>query len=764
MTTPTRRSTDDPNSALMEANALLRMVIDENPNIILMKDWDGKFLLGNRALARLYGTTPEGLVGKDDGAFNPNAEQVEFFLNNVRDIMRQDKTQVVMEESTDAATGETLFYQSIKIPLTSPQGKKQILVIANDVSELKRTQRKLEESERRLRYVLDATGEGIWDWNIATGVVTHNRRWCQIAGLDDAYLQHPLEDFSALLHPDDKAQVIARLQACLAGGGRYQSEHRMCLNNGQSVWVEDRGDVVERDVQGQPLRMVGSFVDISARKAAQLEAERSSQLLRESVNSIAQGFTIYDEQDRLFLCNEAYKRIYETSRDLIVPGNTFETIVREGARKGQYNDANGNVEGWVTQRVKQHQEASGEVIEQRLSDGRWLLIVESRTPSGFIVGNRIDITARKAAEALVSEHSAQLEAIFALSPDGFVSFDAAHLIKYVSPAFTMMTGLTRAQVIGMSEAIFSNRLAALCLPEARFAGINGLRAEKRPDQADAKRHVIELAPRPGQPASQTRVLSLSLRESEEQGVSQILHLRDITIETEVDRLKSEFLSTAAHELRTPMASIYGFAELLVQQDLDDASRQEFLGIIFKQSELMASILNELLDLARIEARRGKDFVMQTVPIQQLVAEVVASYKLPVGRTPPTILAPDGALKCVIDAKKTSQALLNVLSNAYKYSQAPGTVAIQLGHQSGAVTIGVTDQGIGMTPAQTARVGERFYRADTSGKVPGTGLGMTIVSEIMALHHGSVTIHSEKGVGTTVTLQFPDVTMPVAESN
>jgi signal transduction histidine kinase len=156
--------------------------------------------------------------------------------------------------------------------------------------------------------------------------------------------------------------------------------------------------------------------------------------------------------------------------------------------------------------------------------------------------------------------------------------------------------------------------------------------------------------------------------------------------------------------------------------------------------------------------------MQTVPIQQLVAEVVASYKLPVGRTPPTILAPDGALKCVIDAKKTSQALLNVLSNAYKYSQAPGTVAIQLGHQSGAVTIGVTDQGIGMTPAQTARVGERFYRADTSGKVPGTGLGMTIVSEIMALHHGSVTIHSEKGVGTTVTLQFPDVTMPVAESN
>jgi PAS domain S-box-containing protein len=269
MTTHQRRSTDTLNSQLQDANTLLRTVIDENPNIILMKDWDGKFLLGNRALAQLYGTTPDQLVGKDDGAFNPNAEQVAFYLQNVRDVMSQGQTRVVMEESTDTATGETLYYQSIKIPLTTPQGDKQILVIANDVSELKRVQLKLEESERRLSYVLDATGEGIWDWDIRTGLVTHNRRWCQITGLDDNYLQHPLDEFAALLHVDDKAQVMARLQDCLAGKGRYQSEHRMRLKGRQELWVLDRGDVVERDAAGNPLRMVGSFVDISERKAAE---------------------------------------------------------------------------------------------------------------------------------------------------------------------------------------------------------------------------------------------------------------------------------------------------------------------------------------------------------------------------------------------------------------------------------------------------------------------------------------------------------------
>ncbi len=180
---------------LVAANALLRTVIDENPNIILMKDWDGKFLIGNRALATLYGTTPEALVGKDDGAFNPNAEQVAFYLQNARAVMSQNTTQVVLEESTNAATGEVSHYQSIKKPLVTADGRKQLLVIAHDVSELKRVQQKLEQSERRLRYVLDATGEGLWDWNIPTGLVTHNPQWCKIIGFDDQLLEHPLEVF-----------------------------------------------------------------------------------------------------------------------------------------------------------------------------------------------------------------------------------------------------------------------------------------------------------------------------------------------------------------------------------------------------------------------------------------------------------------------------------------------------------------------------------------------------------------------------------------
>ena len=109
--------------------------------------------------------------------------------------------------------------------------------------------------------------------------------------------------------------------------------------------------------------------EILDRVQAQQEAENSINMLRDSISSIAQGFTIYDEQDRLVQCNEAYRSFYEASRDLIVPGNTFEMIVRQGAERGQYAEAIGNVDAWVKQRVAQHQSACGDGNDQGKEGG-----------------------------------------------------------------------------------------------------------------------------------------------------------------------------------------------------------------------------------------------------------------------------------------------------------------------------------------------------------------------------------------------------------
>lgn len=360
----------------------------------------------------------------------------------------------------------------------------------------------------------------------------------------------------------------------------------------------------------------------------------------------------------------------------------------------------------------------------------------------------------------LQDRSEQLNTIFALSPDGFVSFDHKHKVAFANLAFLRMTGLETIDIVGLDENEFSDLLARKCLASSSFPGLATLRTGRttsdtatEPAPGNHRRQLFELA------APASRVLEVGIRMSETASVSQILYFRDVTHETEVDRMKSEFLSTAAHELRTPMASIYGYSELLRMKDFDTAKRQEILATISRQSDLMSSIINELLDLARIESRRGKDFILERLSLQDLVADAVSDFKPPSERPSPLLPPPGTDLFVNVDRKKMQQALLNILSNAYKYSPRGGEVTVRYGTSEEAgrldrVGIEVHDQGIGMNAQQLGRVCERFYRADASGKIPGTGLGMSIVKEIVELHGGEVELASEVGTGTTVTLWLP----------
>jgi signal transduction histidine kinase len=357
----------------------------------------------------------------------------------------------------------------------------------------------------------------------------------------------------------------------------------------------------------------------------------------------------------------------------------------------------------------------------------------------------------------LQERGEQLDAIFALSPDGFVSFDADRRANYVSPAFTRLTGLPAARVLGAFEADVEAMIRSHGRPEAPWRGFEAMRRElRRAEEGTAdtsgQRELIDLV-RPVK-----RVLEVGLRAGTTAVIAQVLSLRDVTHESEVDHMKSEFLSTAAHELRTPMASIYGFVELMIHRKLSPERQADVLATVHRQTQLMISIVNELLDLSRIEARRGADFVLETVELQPLLEAVIHDFKAPNDRPPPELQAGSPPVAVCVDLNKMRQAIGNVLSNAYKYSPAGGDVEARLvfGGTAAAPMVGieVRDHGIGMTPAQLARVCERFYRADASGNIPGTGLGMSIVKEILELQGGRLALASTPGRGTTVTLWLP----------
>ena len=365
---------------------------------------------------------------------------------------------------------------------------------------------------------------------------------------------------------------------------------------------------------------------------------------------------------------------------------------------------------------------------------------------------RRDLRQKQATELVIQDRTEQLNAIFALSPDGFVSFDGARRVKYVSPGFARMTAGGDVTLTGLDEHDFSAWFAERCATGAATLDIEALRSTV----IDGKPNAIQTLEITG---DTKRVLKIGFRISDSGVVSQVLYFRDVTHETEVDHMKSEFLSTAAHELRTPMASILGFSEVLLHQEVDADAQREFLGIIYKQSQLMAKILDELLDLARIEARRGKDFRYSKVCLQDLANDLATSFIPPEGRSRLELILPEHKLYVLADSGKLRQAVLNVLTNAYKYSPAGGPVVLEVETRNSSghtprTCIHIRDQGIGMTPEQSGRVCERFYRADTSGKTSGTGLGMSIVKEIIDLHGGDLAISSEVNFGTQVSLCLP----------
>jgi signal transduction histidine kinase len=130
---------------------------------------------------------------------------------------------------------------------------------------------------------------------------------------------------------------------------------------------------------------------------------------------------------------------------------------------------------------------------------------------------------------------------------------------------------------------------------------------------------------------------------------------------------------------------------------------------------------------------------------------VGDLAVPSGRCAPLLQAPQAPLPVRGDRRRLDQVLRNLLSNAYKYSPGGGAVQVRLGRQHDDVVLAVRDHGLGMSPDQVARVCERFYRADASGNIPGTGLGMSIVKEIVQLHGGRLVIDSTPGLGTTVSV-------------
>ena len=274
-------------AVLEQERAFLRRVIDTQPSMVFVKDWDGRFVLVNEALARCYGSTVDGVVGKTDADLNPDAGEVSHFVQDDREVMLTRRAKLIPEEPVTNADGQVVWFSTIKVPLVNEDGTcDKILGIATDISAQKRALTALRETEQLHRTLGDVALGFVWTVG-ADGCYEYvNRTWEEFTGSSCEELN--AGGWQQFHHPDGLPEVERRWAAAFEGGTPFEMELRYRRRDGEYRWMLSRV-VPVKDEEGRVGRWVGSSVDIDDLKQMEAARRANEERLRQAQRLEAVG-------------------------------------------------------------------------------------------------------------------------------------------------------------------------------------------------------------------------------------------------------------------------------------------------------------------------------------------------------------------------------------------------------------------------------------------------------------------------------------------
>ena len=703
---------------LRGSEARLRSLFEHADDFVVSCRLDGTITNVNRATEKTLGWSREELIGHNiDRIVTPAS--VALGQERVRRALAGEKLPKIFELEAVRRDGSLVPSEGWASFIRDARGQPiEHLGVFRDIGERRRAEEANRESEERYRGLFDNANDFILTFARDGTVTSVNRAYERLTGWTRDELMG--RNWGTLVAPADRERMADRTRRALAGEKLPSLfEVGTLCKDGRVVPLEGRTRML-RDHQGRPIGFQGIYRDITERMLAEHalresearyramfgEAEEHRRLLDRLYRVTASMQMSWDRQDRLRAFVQGVHEVLGFDRfyvALAAPDlSTFDVATAVGVEMFEH-------------------------LPLSPAAGPLYHVFETRRPLAILTDEELRRVPPVAAEYRDRTYFRSRRFIVAplVAGDrviGVASADNKTTRRPITPASVELFTLICQQL-------------ATALEEARL-------------YAEGRGREQEIAAR-----------NRELTEALEQNARLLRELEHKSTQLEVaSRHKSEFLANMSHELRTPLNAIIGFSEVLLERMFGELNekQEEYLRDIFASGRHLLSLINDILDLSKVEAGR-MELELADFDLAEALTSAATLVRERAGRREITLdVTVDARLGQVrADERKIRQVLLNLLSNAIKFTPERGRIEVRAAPADGVAQVSVSDTGVGIAPEDRETVFEEFRQVGTSSaKQEGTGLGLTLCRKLVELHGGKIWIESQVGVGSTFTFTIP----------
>ncbi|HBY19040.1 MAG: PAS/PAC sensor hybrid histidine kinase [Marinimicrobia bacterium 46_43] len=718
-------------------NEILKLsrALEQSSSSIIITDINSDIEYVNPRFTEVTGYSKEDVLGKKMSYLKSGVNPEDTYQEMWKTIIRGENW---YGELHNRRKDGTLFWEKVSIsPIRDNDGQiTHYVAIRDDITDQKQKEEELRESEEKLRAITDSASDGIVMVDHKARIVFWNPSAEKIFGYTaDEILG---KNFFHTVVPQKYKETFDTQSF----NGKFPDE---MLGSGFEINItrKDHKEIpIEASFSSVRLRghwnTIAIIRDISERK----QAEQEINLLAHAIKSISEAVSVTDLNDRILFVNNAFIKTYGYTRDELIGKHinlirTDEMMNDHVLLESIRNETLGGG-GWQGEVLNRRKD--GKVFPVMLSTS--LLHDENGVPQASI-GVARDISERKQSEKELYQSRERLNIILHSIGNGVVVIDSEdRVIIYNEKARELLNLSDPLEPIPHVRDILIHcehhgKVLLDSLDIETFSNLELIVTE--PD------HRI------------LYVTGTTFEDVDGQSAGKVFILRDVTKEREIDRMKTDFVSSVSHELRTPLTSIMGFSNTILRKEkIPEEMKKEFVEIIYNESKRLARLIEDVLSISKIES--GKiTFEMKPLNLDEVIQDAVTIYRTQAeDKQIDLTYEKDEKLPEILgDRDAMSQVIGNLINNALKFTPSKGIIDVRLKHKNHQIVLDVEDNGMGIPKNEQDKIFQKFYRIHRPGtQIQGTGLGLSIVMEIIEKHKGKIEVFSEENKGSLFRISLP----------